>query len=271
MSERPFNCKLIAVDLDGTLLDDDKRIPPANIAALRAAHARGIHIVAATGRPPRAASWVFEQLGVGGAVLGSGGACVELYPSGDILFEEYLDPSAVRDLALYCRANGCFMFAMKGSDYFYEGDGPEAEYIRNYMKYDGGRVNFTDGGLVFNKGDLRTGDPAVTRRVSDELAELLAGRANPVLADKDIIDVNPEGVDKGTALARLAGLLGCDISETMAFGDTDNDVAMIRAAGLGVCMANGMPPALAAADIIAPSNNEAGVAAVINDVILGGS
>lgn len=268
MSGKFHRCKLIAVDLDGTLLDDNKRIPAANAEALKRAHARGIHIVMATGRPPRATNWVFKELGIEGLVLGSGGACIERYPSGEILCEEHLDTTAVRDFTLYCRERGYFIFCMKGSDYFYEGEGPAADYIRAYMKYDGGRVDLADGGLSFNKGDLLVPNAADTERVTAELKSLLAGRAAPVMADKDIIDINPFGVDKGTGLARLCELLKIYISETAAFGDTDNDVEMIAAAGLGVCMANGMPASLACADLVAPSNNNAGVAAVINEYIL---
>ena len=70
-------------------------------------------------------------------------------------------------------------------------------------------------------------------------------------------------MDKGRSLARLAELLGLTADEVMAFGDGQNDVSMIEAAGTGVAMQNGCPEALRAADIVAPSNLEDGVAQVI--------
>ena len=77
------------------------------------------------------------------------------------------------------------------------------------------------------------------------------------------LEINAEGADKGSALMRLADALGIDRGETMAFGDGENDISMLRMAGLGVAMDNAQEPVKKAADYITGSNNDSGVASAI--------
>ncbi|MDO4566770.1 MAG: HAD family hydrolase [Oscillospiraceae bacterium] len=263
--------KIIAADLDGTLLDKSKNISDRNKKALLEAHRRGVHIVLATGRPPRAASWVFMECGIeSGIVLGSGGACVELYPSGEKLYEAvFADSGVMPEVIRYSRERDFFCFGMCGSDYYYERRGPSEDFIINYMKYAGVFGDLLEAGVEFNKSDLLV-DESVQEEVLRELGASLEGRAELYLADRGVIDVNPVGVDKGAALIKIAGYLGCKTEDVIAFGDTANDVSMLKTAGLGVCMANGMSEALAAADMRAPSNEESGVGRVIERFVLNG-
>ena len=83
------------------------------------------------------------------------------------------------------------------------------------------------------------------------------------------IEVNAKGVDKGRALLALAGRLGFSRGQTMACGDASNDIAMLRAAGLGVAMGNATPEAVAAADVQTDTNNNDGVAKAIRRWVLG--
>ena len=85
---------------------------------------------------------------------------------------------------------------------------------------------------------------------------------------KNNIEINASGANKGDAIKALAENIGIDISQTMAFGDSFNDIPMIKAAGVGVCMANGNDETKAEADMVAPSCDEDGVAAVIEEYVL---
>ena len=105
--------------------------------------------------------------------------------------------------------------------------------------------------------------PEGATRAQAALREAFPHGAGFLKSKAYFVEIAPEGVDKGKSLLRLAAHLGLTRDEVMAFGDGQNDVPMIAAAGTGVCMANGCPEARAAADIIAPSNLEDGVAAVI--------
>ena len=83
-----------------------------------------------------------------------------------------------------------------------------------------------------------------------------------------MIDITPPGVNKGTALLKAAAILGVRQEEVMAIGDSENDLPMLRAAGLGVCMENGVQSAKDAAGAVVPSNNDAGVAYAIETFVL---
>ena len=118
-------------------------------------------------------------------------------------------------------------------------------------------------------GALPMNTPAEeTPRAAALLKAEFGGRAEIAVSDACVIDFTPLGVDKASALLAAAESLGVSREEIIAIGDTENDIPMIRAAGLGVCMANGVPAAKEAADVIAPSNNDAGVAKILEEYVL---
>ena len=82
------------------------------------------------------------------------------------------------------------------------------------------------------------------------------------------VEVNAKGIHKGNALVKLGEVLGIRMEEIMAFGDGNNDIQMLEAVGVGVAMANSVPEVLAVADMVAPSNDEDGVAKVIEEYVL---
>ncbi|MEG2083797.1 MAG: HAD hydrolase family protein, partial [Oscillospiraceae bacterium] len=108
----------------------------------------------------------------------------------------------------------------------------------------------------------------MTQQIADALDMALVGKAEVLVSDKQVIDITPKGVNKAVTLLKVAESLGVSPEEIMAFGDTSSDISMIKAAGIGVCTANGTPDALAVADLIAPSNNDDGVADIIERYVL---
>ena len=100
--------KLIALDIEGTLLTTDKQLPQENIDAIRAAVEAGAHVMIATGRPYRAASWVLERAGIEGMILSVGGSLIQNYPSGETVLEYRLDPDFVRDFTNFCTEKNWF-------------------------------------------------------------------------------------------------------------------------------------------------------------------
>lgn len=261
--------KLIAIDLDGTLLTDDRKLPQKNIEAMHAAINAGAEVMIATGRPCRAAGRIMEQAGLEGLILSAGGALISRYPGGETLYEALLSSDVVSDMADFCRENGWFWFSFSGMDYYYEKACDTSRYTENYIGFPGIILDYrSDHGIAFNKGTVML-DPGIVKSAADALHERIGDRAEVQIADKTVIDITPKGIVKGVSLLLAAKLLGLDAKQVIAIGDTDSDVSMIRAAGLGVCMANGTAGAKAAADHIAPSNNDCGVADVIEKFILG--
>lgn len=109
-------------------------------------------------------------------------------------------------------------------------------------------------------------DPAARDRTHARLAD-----ADVTIADCEIssLEFTCAGVDKGTGIAELAGILGIDVSQTIAVGDAMNDLAMLRAAGLGAAMGNAIPEAVAAADVQVADNDHGGCAEAIDRFLLG--
>ena len=261
--------KLIAIDLDGTLLDDQKNIPEKNIEAIRRAVSQGVHVMLATGRPYRAAQWVFERLGIGeGLILSQAGGLVSTYPECKTVYSGRHDPAFIRELAEFCEEHQFFFHCMAISDYYFLHDGPMADLTARYFGYRGIETTL-ETMLQMNFGKANVITPAeITPNAAKLLKERFGGRVEIAVSDACVTDLTPLGVDKASALLAAAEALGVRQEEIIAIGDTDNDTPMIRTAGLGVCMANGVEGAKAAADYIAPSNNEAGVANVIEKFIL---
>ena len=259
--------RMIALDIDCTLLTSARKLPKEHIDAMRAAVAAGAHVMIATGRPYRAASWVLQTAGIEGLLLSVGGSLIHRFPSEELLVEFCLDSSFVRDFMDYCTQKGWFFHCIHGSEFNYTRVCEESILTDHYFGYPG-RVRTLEemAGMTFHKGNVVA--QGRTHEIAKILQERFDGRAIIQVADDIVIDVTPAGVDKGRSIALAAERLGVDISEVLAVGDADSDISMLRAAGLGVCMANGTPNTLAAADYIAPSNDEFGVREVIERFIL---
>lgn len=260
--------KLIALDVDGTLLTDDRILPERNIEAMRAAICAGVEVMIATGRPYRAAARMMELAGLEGLILSAGGALISRYPSADTLYEAFVAADAISDLTDCCRQNGWFWFCFSGMDYYYEKEGDDACAIEHYLGMPGIILDYgSDHQRDFNKGTVMV-DPAIIQSAAEVLRNRIGDRAEVQISDKNIIDITPKGIVKGVSVLQAAKLRGLSADQVIAVGDTDSDISMIKAAGLGVCMANGTAGAKAVADYIAPSNNECGVAHVIEKFIL---
>ncbi len=272
-----FPYKILAFDLDGTLLRDDKSIPRENLSALERAAARGVLPVPATGRIYRGIPPQLKELPFLRYYILSNGAAV--YDSredrtlcrGDIPLElalrcyEYLDTLPV----IYdCYQNECGWITRSmleaAPPYFAR----EPEVLK--MLYGLRRpvedlketLRARGEGLQKLQAFFLPEDEALRQRTLRELP-----RRFPALkatsSVKNNIEVNSVNAGKGKALLALCEALGVDPAETLAFGDGSNDAEMLRAAGLGVAMANADEAVKAAADRITDSNEDCGVARML--------
>ena len=271
--------KLIAFDLDGTLLDDGKNIPSRNLRALEAAAEKGIYIVPATGRIYAGIPENLRRLPFLRYFITVNGAMVY---------------DAAEDRTLH-RAEIPAETALQVLDYadtqpvIYDCYKDNRGYMTRWM-YDAAEDYVTIPGILelvktlripveslpdtirrlnepVQKLQLYVKDPAIRAELRTELA-----RRFPDIAVTSAlpfnIEINSREADKGRALAALCAVLGIDRKDSMAFGDGSNDVAMLRTAGLGVAMANADEEAKRAAAYITGSNNDAGVAAAIEKFVL---
>ena len=271
--------KLIAFDLDGTLLDDDKKLPAENLAALELAASRGIHIVASTGRILSGVPEVISSLPFTRYVITCNGAGVydtvehkAIYRS-EIPAElavrvcEYMDTLPVI-YDCYQDDHGWVSrrFYPLAADYI-PNRGIYELFLRSRIPVDELKDTIRERGRGVQKLQMHFRDPQARLR---EL-EKLPGLFPKLLFTSSIptnIEINSLKAHKGSALLGLCAYLGIDRSECLAFGDGSNDLTMLREAGIGVAMANAEPSVRAAADIVTSSNNDCGVARVIRELLV---
>ena len=270
--------RLIAFDLDGTLLDDEKRIPGECLRALRAAGEAGLLLVPATGRIP--AGLPDELLALPGLRYGLlvNGALLYDFEAQRVLGAEEIPLETALEVV-------DFLAALPVLDDCYQGGwgymdralyDAAADYIedrgilellwRVRTPVPSLRRYLAEQGRGVEKLQLHTKDRALRRRLLEELPARFPSLAVTTSIPTNI-ELNAARANKGDALLRLCALLGLDPAAVLAFGDGTNDLSLLRAAGCGVAMANAAPEVLAAAKLVAPSNNEAGMAQVLRRIL----
>ncbi|MBC8160208.1 MAG: HAD family phosphatase [Roseiflexaceae bacterium] len=266
--------KLIALDLDGTLLDERMAIQPPVRAAVAAAQAQGVAVTIATGRTFRATRPYAEALGVHDPVICYQGGAIFDSQTG-VMSDPVTIPGtlaaegaqAMLDLGLFC-----LVYADERL-YIADDTRPELEYYLAFHP-EGVDLVVTPDLVEITKtlSPLKvqfTAEPGVIDRHLASFQARFNGRMEVLRAHDHYLELTPLGVSKGTALAKLAAHMGVPQAQVMAIGDHFNDLEMIEWAGLGLAMANGAPEVQARADAIIPSVYDHGVAWAIERYVLG--
>ena len=273
--------KLIAFDLDGTLLDDDKRLPPENLTALRAAHDAGVLLVPATGRILKAIPEDLLALGLFRYFILANGADVCDLETGRTLYQAYIAPDLAVRFCEYMdrlpvlydcyRGDSGYMTAWmyeKAPEYF-ELEPHILKLVRSL------RVPVPDLKQMILEDGLPLGKLQMffMPEQADERARQLLEvpkRFPELIASSSLrnnIEVNSARAGKGNALRALCRELQIDCADCAAFGDGLNDADMLRVAGRGCAVANAAPPVKEAADVIVGNNNDAGVGKEILSIL----
>jgi HAD superfamily hydrolase (TIGR01484 family) len=260
--------RLVATDLDGTLLEPDGRtVSERNQAALRRVGEHGVTVVLVTGRPPRFARGVVDP-GLVHALLICANGAVVYDPEADRVVEQNQMPGAVMArivAALRAEAPGA-VFAVETGSHFHRETGyatlmnrlDESVPIPDILAFAG------EGADVEPVGKLIVRHPGLALAELYELALKVAGEdAVATHSGYEMVEISAAGVTKAFALERLAAELGVPAAEVTAFGDMPNDLPMLRWAGHGVAVANAHADVLAGADEVTAANTEHGVARVL--------
>ena len=273
--------KLIACDLDETLLDDAHRIPERVLRAIEAARGRGARFVPATGRPFGSVDDTLRDLGLLGApgeyvISFNGGVITENAHTERPLTTCSLDPAVAERLYEEGIARGlCIHVYTLEHVYLYNYWPEERAYIEgrmNIVETHERTLDFVrEAGEVVVKLLYMSPSMDELRRTERELAGAgLTDGLDVVYSSNRYLEFNAPGINKGAGLLALAERLGVAREETMAIGDNSNDVPMIAAAGLGVAVANASAEARAAAGYVCEADNNAGgVAEAIERFVLG--
>lgn len=267
--------RLIASDLDGTLLRDDLSVSPRTRRALDAARAAGIHVVPVTARQPVGVRRIAQGAGFDSWALCSNGALGIHLTTGEVLFERHLAPEMQRALAEAIRQQvpgTVFASIREAGEGFYA----QGEYADLASETDHKRDPATMGRYSLDEVLSAPSLKFVLRHPEVSPPELLvAVRAlgltgfHATHSGAAFVEVAAEGITKAAGLALLCENLGVAQADTLAFGDAPNDAEMLAWAGRGVAMGNAHPEARAAADEVTLSNEEDGVAVVIERALAG--
>ncbi|WP_407359108.1 Cof-type HAD-IIB family hydrolase [Microbacterium sp. LTA6] len=265
--------RLIATDLDGTLLDSASTVTPRTRDALDAARSRGIHVIPVTARQPIGLRAIAAEAGFEGWALCGNGAYGVHLTSGRMLFAEELPPETIRTLAEALRASIpglLFASVREGGETFVAQHG----YAEIAQLTDHKRDPRTMGGVPLDQVLAAPSLKLVIRHpelapsaLFDKLRSLGLVGFEATLSGAPFVEVMAEGVTKATGLARLCEHLGISRADVVAFGDALNDVEMLRWAGHGVAMAGADLVVQDAADEIAASNDDDGLARVVERLL----
>lgn len=270
--------KLIALDMDGTTLLDDKTISPKNMQVLRDAQARGILVVPATGRPRKIIpDSIFEVGGIQYSIT-SNGACVYDHEQEQVLYSNLMTPEEALNLMDFLSQYDLFVEAYSDGQSYTERQklrllSEIEDFPQIYMDFILATQNFVDDLPAFlkqndkkiEKVNLPYIEPKLCTEVLTKLREMKEYTLTSSFFNN--IEINRAGASKGDALSHLCKRLGIRPQEVMAFGDGDNDVEMLKFAGCGVAMGNAIERLKNCADFITLSNHEDGVAYAIERLI----
>jgi Cof subfamily protein (haloacid dehalogenase superfamily) len=253
--------QLVALDLDGTLLNSNDAVSEANARAIRRARERGVSIVLCTSRWFSLAAHTAEELGLEAPLVCHNGAQVRALNDHSDLLHLRMDLQAAHEVA-------AFMDARSETSLVCIDD---VSYLRSSRQVDRSQLP-PDVLLASRLSDVLSAPPTAFllfgKEAVDALEAAFAEKYRGVLnvargysaAYPHYANVVHAGADKGSALRLVADHLGLDVRQAIAIGDSGPDVSMFRVAGFSVAMGNAPPEVQAEAQIIAPSNEDDGVA-----------
>lgn len=262
--------RILALDLDGTLLNPQNQVSDEDAAAVRAAAEAGVTVVFATSRWHQSARRTALSLGLDGYVISHNGALVRSCDGARELLHHRIDEALARDLARH-------LDSLEGDAYVTVND---RTFVRSRRFRDPSRMppDMTLASsleaslsgpptafLVFGRDDVR-GTVQRFREHHGRGLNLAEGFSDSF---PEYLNVVHADADKGRGLRAVCDELGIPLASAMAIGDAAPDVAMIEVAGIGVAMGNAPAAIKEAADEIAPSNAESGVAWAIRRFVLG--
>ena len=240
--------RLLALDMDGTLLTNNHKISPENAKWIRKAMEAGVHVCLSTGRAYKEAAPFGAELGLDTPMITANGSEIWSNPR-ELYRRELLEQGQIMSLYEIAVAKGAWFWAHSVKGLFSE---------ENWYE-----------GVVWQHQWLKFGYNIHDNVARNEaLAELQSlGGLEITNSMPWNIEINPQGVNKASGMQIVCELLGIDMSETIAVGDSLNDLAAIQAAAVGVAMGNAQLAVKEHADYVTASNNDDGIAEVIRKFI----
>lgn len=265
--------KLVAVDIDGTLITDDRKITPDVYEAVQEAKKQGVKVVIATGRPIAGVQELLNELNLkepGDYVITFNGAMVQDTSSGKDIVKDAMTYEDYLEIEYLSRQLGVHMHAITKEGIYTAN--------RNIGKYTIHEATLVDMPVFYRTPEEMTDKEIVKIMMIDEpeiLDEAIAKIPKEFYDKYTIVKSKPfylelmnKSASKGSAIVHLAEKMGIAMEQTMAIGDEENDRAMLEVVGTPVVMENGVDSVKTLAKHITKSNNESGVAHAIREWVL---
>jgi Cof subfamily protein (haloacid dehalogenase superfamily) len=263
--------ELLALDLDGTLIDETMMVSDRARRAVARAQQKGVIVTLATGRMLASTAPFARDLGIEAPLICYQGGVIQAPGSEEPLYRATMDPDLVREVLAWQATSDWHMVLYADDALFIAEQRHSERYYRDLL---GENLRWVDDlASVLEQHVpvkfLFIAEPVRADEIEIALRQRFEGQVEIVRSHANFVEGNPLGVSKGDALRRLAQTLGIPQDRVMAIGDQGNDVSMISWAGLGVAMGNSSPAAKAVAAWVAPPLSQNGAAVAIERFIFG--
>ena len=257
--------RMIATDLDGTLLGAKSVLPEENVRALQRAMEAGVKVVLSSGRMVEATTPIGDAIGVNAPMVLFNGALVYDPASGSILRGRCIPRETAVEVLRTIEARGCYLQAFPGLGYYFEAPTEHTVVYQNKIGVVGTAVGMKLSQWL--KTDvyklLCIGTPQETDLLARELNERFP-TVSFVKSSQTFLEIIARGVDKADGLRAVSEITGVAPEEILAFGDEQNDLPMLDYAGTGYAMENAPDVVRRQAKLIAPANTQCGLARIVN-------
>ena len=265
-----MHCRLICIDIDGTLLNDEKEVLPEVKEAVKRQYEKGRKIALVSGRMPWAVSQVEKQLEIdcikvcnAGTFIIVDGVCVkEVVMSTHMMRQLYTDIAGKHRVPLWIFQG--YRWYVTQTDSFVEKETDIIKYRPDVVDPYELAENWDKTGIKPNKFLIAAPEEKIGE-IQTELEQLENRTFDVARSSGNYLEIFPKNVDKGKAVASLCGVLNIGTEDVVAIGDHELDIPMIETAGIGIAMGNAIQALKEKADFVTLTNNEAGVAHALQD------
>lgn len=275
MIDPQFPIRLIALDIDGTLVDDALTLGPRTQAAIQAAMERGVAVSLITGRMVSSAMRFARELGLTGPLVGYQGGLIRDMPEfgsqrlGRLLIHTPLAAAVARDVVLWTRQQGLDPHLNHLERFIVRSDDPRAD---DYSAFMGAQAEFVDDILSATSHPvtkvMAVGEPPLPTDLAPLARAAFAGRADVTVSHPRFLEFVAPGVSKGRAVRWLARRTGVPLGATLAVGDQWNDIEMLAEVGHGAAMPSAPAAVQEVARYVAAPVAEEGAAQLIESLVL---